>query len=243
MPNFVVRLMIMLALLLPFCNVFAADKDVEAKIGAKAIAIPVPKDFSDPSLMFPKLRQLGEAMTPPSNRLLAFFISDDDAKAMLAQAEPQLHRYFLVQTLRAKEDSTMSAQVFAGVRDQLKNQYKKILDDNAARMQSEMNKAVERLDQNGQVKNISMKLGELQVREVIDDERFVALIAKTLVQVMVSGEAKEIPMVLGLTTTMIEGKIVYFFSYSRFDSDEDMNWIKTKNLEWLTLFFYANKAK
>ena len=227
----------------PLCIVSAADKEVEARIGAKAIAIPVPKDFSDPFLMFSKLRQLGETITPPSNRLLAFFIRDDDVKAMLAQTQPQLHRYFLVQTLRSKEDLTMSAQVFAGVRDQLKNQYKKILDDNAARMQSEMNKAVERLDQTGQLKNISMKLGELQVSEVIDEERFVALIAKTLVQVMVSGEAKEVPMVLGLTTTMIEGKIVYFFSYSRFNSDEDLNWTKIKSLEWLSLFFTANKLK
>ena len=83
----------------------------------------------------------------------------------------------------------------------------------------------------------------LQVSEVIDEEIFVALVAKTFVKVMVSGEAREVPMVLGLTTTMIEGKIVYFFSYSRLDSDEDLNWTKTKNLEWLSLFFNANKAK
>ncbi|WP_395005732.1 hypothetical protein [Undibacterium sp.] len=51
-------------------------------------------------------------MTASTNGLLAFFISDDDVKAMLAQTPPQLHRYFMVQTLRDVENTATSTQDF-----------------------------------------------------------------------------------------------------------------------------------
>lgn len=44
MATFVVRLLTVVALMLPFSNVHAADKNIESRIGGKTIAISVPRD-------------------------------------------------------------------------------------------------------------------------------------------------------------------------------------------------------
>lgn len=185
-------------------------------------------------------------MTASTNRLLGFFMSDDDVKALLAQSGPQLHRYFLVQTLRAAETENMSEREFAVVREQLKNQYKKLFDENAARMQSEIDTAVDRMKKeanSAQAKDLNIKLGEMKVLDVIGDDTYVSLIAKTLLQATVNGEVKSIPMVMGLTTTMVKGKIIYFFAYARLNSNEDSDWIKFQTTTWLPMLFAANKSE
>lgn len=235
-------------LVLTLGNTFAAEtklnKNVDAKIGNVSIAIPVPQAYVDSSLMFPKVMQLGETMTASANRLLAFFISDDDVKAMLSQTAPGLQRYMMVQTLRMAEDSSMETKDFKEIRNQLKNQYKQFIADSKERMQSEVDQAVERLSKDsGQSNNVSMKLGELKVIDVMDDERYVTLVTKTLVGANVNGELKEIPMIMGLGTTMVKGKIIYFFCYSRLNSEEDITWIKAQNTNWMPLLFAANSAQ
>jgi hypothetical protein len=242
------RLFVVLATALMLVHAHAADtkfdKNTDVKIGKVSIAIPVPQAYVDSSLMFPKVFQFGENMTASANRLLAFFISDDDVKALLSQTVPQLQRYMMVQTLRAAEDSNMQEQDFKEVKNQLKNQYKQLIADNKERMQSEVDQAAERLRKDSsQAKNVSMKLGELKVIEIMEDEKFLTLITKTLVGANVNGEMKEIPMVMGLGTTMVKGKIVYFFCYARLNSDADVAWIKSQNASWMPSLFDANRTQ
>ncbi len=246
MANFASRLIVGFALVLYVCNLHAADKDIEITVGGTRIAIPVPKNYSDPSPMIPGVRKFGENMTASTNRLLSFFMGDDDVKALLAQSAPQLQRYFMVQTLRATENSQMTVQEFAVVRDQLKSQYKKLFNDHAVHMQSEINRAVERITKDGktdQAKDLNLKLGEMKVLDVLGDDSYVCLVAKTLVQATVNGEVKQIPMVMGLTNTMVKGKVIYFFSYARLNSDEDVNWIKAEVSAWIPLLLAANKSE
>lgn len=242
------RLSVAFTLTLALANVFAADtkldKHVDAKIGKVSMAIPVPQAYVDSSLMFPKVFQFGESMTASANRLLAFFISDEDVKALLSQTAPALQRYMMVQTLRAAEDSNMQEQDFKEIKNQLKNQYKQFILDGKERMQSEVDQAAERLNKDsGETKNVSMKLGELKVIEVMEDEKFVTLITKTLVSANVNGEIKEIPMVMGLGTTMVKGKIIYFFCYARLNSEVDVAWIKSQNTVWMPLLSAANNTQ
>ena len=246
MAIYLARLMTLLTLVLSIGNAYAVDKNIEANVGGTRIAIPEPKNYSDPSPMIPGVRKFGENMTASTNRLLGFFMSDDDVKALLAQTAPQLHRYFMVQTLRATEDTLMTAQEFSVVREQVKNQYKKLFDDHAALMQSEINRAVDRITKDGktnQAADLNLKLGEMKVLEGLSDDRYVSLVAKTLVQATVNGEVKQIPMALGMTSTMVKGKVIYFFSYARFNSDEDIHWIKAQVTAWIPLLFAANKSE
>lgn len=254
MKNYSARLLAVLALALSVNNTYALDqsaakqvaKPIEVNISGTRILIPEPKNYSDPSSMMPAIRQFGENMTASTNRLLNFFMSDDDVKALLAQSAPQLHRYFMVQTLRAAEGVNMSEREYGMVRDQLKSQYKKLFDENAARMQSEIDMAVDRLKKDSkspQAQELSLKLGEMKVLEVIGDDSYVSLIAKTLVQANVNGELKQIPMVMGLTNTMVKGKILYFFAYARLNSDEDIAWIKSQTATWIPSLFAANKVQ
>jgi len=244
MGNLLSRLFLLSTLIWHASVAYAVEKNVEAKIGKSSISIPVPKGFADSSAMFPSVFQFGETMTAKSNRLLGFFISDDDVKTLLSQSRPELHRYFMVQTLRAMEDSQMSSEEFSDVREKLKTQYKKIFRDNHAMLQAEIDRAVSQVGKVGDTKqNLSLKLGELSVVDVMSEEKFVTLIAKTLVKVAVNGEIKEIPMALGVGTTMAKGKLVYFFCYTRFHSDDDLNWIKTQNQEWMPMLVAANSMQ
>ncbi len=84
-----------LMLLLACCTLVAWAAPAQAQAQAQVntvptpiertlVQLPVPAGFADPSRALPQMRQLGERMTPPSNRLLAIFMSQADIDSALA---------------------------------------------------------------------------------------------------------------------------------------------------------------
>jgi hypothetical protein len=94
---------------LAFAVVFAVSFSCTAapfavRLGDERIVLDAPPGFADTlELASPRLQELAESLTPASNRILLFALTDADLRRFSSGDTPELLRYFLVATPRALE--------------------------------------------------------------------------------------------------------------------------------------------
>ena len=147
----------------------AADPAVATRIGPVSLSLPSPDGFTEPSVLVPQLRQIGETMTPPTNRLLALFVSDGDVKLAVSGKEPELTRYFMVQTLRKTEANVVTTNEFLRLRNLLRGQYQELLSRVAPRVQGHLDSAARSIGKDSGIPDLSLRVGELRAVEIFDD--------------------------------------------------------------------------
>jgi hypothetical protein len=202
-------------------------------VGQKPIQIPVPAGFVEPSLKAPAFAVIGEQFTPPSNRYLAMFVTPEDMAAASASKEPAMRRYFLVQTLRAMEAKDLSVRDFAEGRKAIRDNYKQLMAQVAPQVQKQLQKAAGNLsDLSG--KKLEMQVGQMLPLEVFhDSEQALSLLALTNYRASVNGKPEEFQVAMSITTAVVQGRLVYFYTYSRNETADDMVWVRRKAMEWV----------
>lgn len=233
------------ALLFSFISQLSFSQQfVNAKIGKEEISLPTIENYSDPSVLLPQMKTLGETMTPASNRLLAIFINDDNIADGISGKAPKLERYFMIQTLRSHENDTLSPELFAEILGLIKNNYQSIFSKAASNIQSELDIASKKMSAQLGGKDIEIKIGEVKLIEVFDERtESISALAMTKMSGIIDGVAKEIPLALSISTNKIKGKIVYFAAYSVYKNDQDFDWIKQQTSAWVTRAIEANSVK
>ena len=94
---------------LAFAVVFAVSFSCAAapfavRLGDERIVLDAPPGFADTlDLASPRLQELAESLTPASNRILLFALTDADLRRFSSGDTPELLRYLLVATPRALE--------------------------------------------------------------------------------------------------------------------------------------------
>jgi hypothetical protein len=77
----------------------AAAAPFGVQVGDSRIGLDAPAGFSDTSFTgSPRLTELAETLTSPSNRILLFAISDGDLRRFMAGDPPELRRYMIAVT-------------------------------------------------------------------------------------------------------------------------------------------------
>ena len=224
----------LLVLSLPAVPGHAAEEDVPVNVGRTLLRLPVPAGFVDAARPLPPMRLLGERMTPPSNRLLAIFISDEDLARAQGGQPPQMARYFMAQTLRQAEESAITEAEFQGVRQLLRQQYQSLLTQIASQAQGHLDNAVRDIGRDAGVDGLSLKMGELKGLEIFDDQAMsISLLAATKYAVQVGDQTQEIPMAMGITTATLRGKLVYFYAYAVYRNAADLDWVRQSTRAWL----------
>jgi hypothetical protein len=83
------------------------------QVGDTRIALDTPIGFADSSFTgSPRLQELAESQTSPSNKVLVFAISDGDLRRFMTGDTPDFRRYMVVVTPRALEHERMSPAAF-----------------------------------------------------------------------------------------------------------------------------------
>ncbi len=220
----------------------AADEPFTASVGLALLKLPVPEGFVEPSRSVPPLRQLGERMTPPSNRMLALFVSRPDEAAARSGTAPGMQRYFMVQTFRQAEQATVTLAEFTPVKAMLRQQYQQLLDQSGVLVQGHLDKAAREMGRDAGVDNLQLKVGEMKGLEVIDErELSISLLALTKYAVQVGERTEEIPMAMTITTGITKGKVVYFYAYARYSGADDLQWLRTVTRQWVQQAAEANR--
>jgi hypothetical protein len=212
----------------------AMAQTVPVRVGPTDLALPVPAGYEEPSARVPRLRQLGETMTPAGNRLLAIFVATPDVDLAAAGRAPAMRRYFMAQTLRAGERDTLTAKGFDEVKGILRQQYKQLLAQVEPQIAQHMADASRKVGGEAGRPELKIRVGEILPLEVFD-ERAGSISLAALGKVTVDTEAvkREIPMAMALTTASVRGKVVYFYAYSVYDTADDLDWTRRVTRDWL----------
>ena len=102
-----------LALLLLVISLSCAAAPFAVQLGETRIALDAPPGFADS--MFtgsPRLQELAESQTSPSNRILLFALSDGDLRRFMSGDTPEFRRYMLVVTPKALERDRVTPDAF-----------------------------------------------------------------------------------------------------------------------------------
>ncbi len=83
------------------------------QVGEARIGLDAPSGFADTTFAAsPRLQELGEALTPASNRILLFALSDGDLRRFTLGDPLELRRYMIVVTPRGMERERVSENLF-----------------------------------------------------------------------------------------------------------------------------------
>jgi hypothetical protein len=215
----------------------AAEETYPVSIGRALVTLPIPPGYVEPSRTVPPIRNLGERMTPPSNRLLAVFVSEQDESAARGGQQPGMERYFMAQTLRQTEDAPLTEQEFDQVKTMLRQQYQTLLTSVTSQAQGHIDNALRDIGQ----ESGRMKIGEFKGLEVTDERAFsISLLAMTKLALQQGERTLEVPLAMSITTARVKDKLVYFYADSLLRGPEDLDWLRTVTRDWLPRLLAAN---
>ena len=107
-----------LAALLLLFSMQALSAPFAVQVGEAKIALDAPPGFADSSFTgSPRLQELAESQTSPSNKILMFAISDGDLRRFMIGETPEFRRYMLVVTPKAMERDRITPAAFKELAD------------------------------------------------------------------------------------------------------------------------------
>lgn len=219
----------------------AAESDVQAPIGLKLLDLPVPAGFVEVLRDLPQMRLIGDRMTPPSNRLLALFMSQEDHQRARTGQAPGMQRYFMAQTLRQAEAAVVSDAEFAQVKDLLRQQYQSLLKEARAQAQDLLDSATREIGRDAGIESLSLMAGEMKGLEVFDERPgSISLLAATRFVLQAEGRSEEVPMAMAITTAVFKGKLLYFYAYAVAREPNALDWLRSATRDWLALAAASN---
>jgi hypothetical protein len=205
---------------LAFAVVFAVSFNCAAtpfavRLGTERIVLDAPPGFADTlELASPRLQELAESLTPASNRILLFALTDADLRRFSSGDTPELLRYLLVATPRALERNSVglsefrafAAEAVRGLGDPMApGDLRAFLDTRPVGQPS-------------------------LVRELRRTPLFVSLLIATRLPPRTETE----PQYLLHTTTLmlVRGKALSVSTYTRYRDAADADWLLDATLRW-----------
>lgn len=92
----------------------AAAAPFAVQVGEARIGLDAPPGFADAGFTgSPRLQELAESLTSPSNRILLFALTDGDLRKFSLGDRPEFRRYMIAATPKEIERERLSAQRFA----------------------------------------------------------------------------------------------------------------------------------
>lgn len=211
----------LLAALLAAFSLNGAAAPFAVRLGVERIALDSPPGFTDTlDLASPRLQNLAETLTPASNRILLFALSDADVRSFTTGDRLDARRYMIAVTPRGLENVRVSLDQFAAlVAESLQDLGKPLEVPDLIKFLAKQ--PVGKLHLLTELKRESAAVSVMQATRVPD------LPGTTL------WESNK-PQYLCFTTTLflVRGKALQIQVYTLYDSPEDTEWLKTITQRW-----------
>lgn len=188
------------------------------QVGEARIGFDAPPGFADTTFTgSPRLQDLAEALTSPSNKILLFAISDGDLRKFTLGDRPDLRRYMLAVTPKELERERVTRQAF--------EQFAAL----AARDLGERVPAGKSFPEyfDAQPPGKPSVLAEL---------RRDAEVVSTLVAARVAPQSRSQPPQYLLSTTtlmLVRNKALSLSVYTAYESPADVDWIRSITARWI----------
>jgi hypothetical protein len=187
------------------------------QLGDARIGLDAPPGFADTGFTgSPRLLELAESLTSPSNRILLFAISDGDLRRFTLGDPPEFRRYMIAVTPKGLEREHVTRSLFAAfVAESLRG-----LDEPTGE-----GDPVKLLD--------ARPAGQpALLAELRKDPDTVSILQGT----RVPGRRASDKPVYGLSTTtllLLRGKALSLSVFTAFDEPADHDWIRAVTLRWI----------
>ena len=195
------------------------------QLGDTRIALDAPPGFTDTTTMgSPRLQELAESISSPSNRILLFAISDADLRRFTVGDSPDLRRYMVATTPSALERERAGTASF-----------QRLVDDSMrdlGTLAPQDRDVAEHLlkQQPGAMSYLSELRREASVVSVLQGTR---LPPKQQGNIFYVPQEKP-QFVLSSTTLMVaRGKALHLSVYTRYEAPADLAWIRGITLRWI----------
>jgi len=211
-----VRAAIAFIALLVAGSVHAAPFAVQ--VGETRIGLDAPPGFADTTFTgSPRLQELAEALTSPSNRILMFAISDGDLRRFTVGDRPEFRRYMVAVTSKELERERLGRQRFAEVASIA-------LRELGAPASAEVG-LIEHLDRHPAGQTVLVK-------ELRRDPEVVSVLTGT--RVPPASRAQKTQYFLATNTLLlVRGKALNLSVHAAYESAADVDWIRAITARWV----------
>ena len=192
-------------------------------VGDTQIVLDAPAGYSDTmELGSPRLLDLAESLTPASNRVLLFAISDDDLRKFTLGDPPDFRRYMVVVTPKSREREHMSEAGFRRLADEMRR---------AAQLPAPGTDALQLLEKQPVGKATTL----LELR---DDPGVVSYLQGTRLEPtkiprLLGSDLRQNYMVSTTTLMMLRGHAVNLAVFTLYSSQDDSAWLRAATLRWI----------
>jgi hypothetical protein len=188
------------------------------QVGEARIGLDAPPGFADTSFTgSPRLQELAESLTSPSNRILLFAISDGDLRKFSVGDVPDFRRYMMAVTPKELERERVGRKSF---------------DEYAAAAMRELGEPLppgkglaEHFD--SQPPGQPAVLGELR-----RDPEVTSMLIGTRLQPQ-RRSAKPQYLVSSSTMMLVRGKALNLAVFSAYDGPTDLEWVRAVTARWI----------
>jgi hypothetical protein len=190
------------------------------QLGPERVVLDTPPGFSDAlPHASPRLNELAEMLTSPSNRILVFAISDGDMRNFNTGERLNLRRYMLVATPKGMERSAVSAENF-----------RRIVDDSLR----ELGKPPESGDYMKFLDEQPVGRAHL-LKELHREPAFVSILqgSKLPPDPRILDKRLDDYMLQTVTVMLLRGRAINLSVYTGYGSQADLDWLAETTRRWV----------
>jgi hypothetical protein len=205
---FIASLFVSCALAAPFA----------VQVGEARIGMDAPPGFADTAFTgSPRLQELAESLTSPSNRILLFAISDGDLRKFSVGDVPEFRRYMMAVTPKELERERVSRQSFA---------------EYAAAAMRELGEPLPPGKSFGEYFDAQPPGQPGVLGELRRDPEVVSMLVGTRLQPP-RRSAKPQYVVSSSTMMLVRGKALNLAVFSAYDGPGDLDWVRAVTARWI----------
>jgi hypothetical protein len=201
----------------------------EYKVGGATIEIPIPVLFYEVSDTSSMAFKISKASTPPLNRIIALFVSEAD----LTSERPGLERFMRIQVPRKFENRNFTPVDFAKIVKRIKEQEMIMFEEAKIKHEPLLSMLSDSISE---VVDLNAKIGlDSAIPLGVFDETPYSLSFATLATFNydIDGIVGDYRMIVGTSVTLVNGKLVFLYTSSKFRNKNDLDWVKIRQRIWI----------
>ncbi len=198
------------------------------RLGPDRLVLDAPAGFSDStSLASPRLQELAEGLTSPSNRILLFALTDGDMRRFMAGDPPGLRRHVLAAVPARLEREQIGASQFAALAQEATAGMGEI---------PALNDPLPYLD--------ARPHGERHVLAQLRREPFIlSVLQGTRIPARRDAEREKPQYVFSTTTLLlVRGKPLTLSVFTGYDGPADVDWLRSATRGWVDDLLRLNRG-
>jgi hypothetical protein len=232
----------LLLLLVPLAPAARAADTVVA-IGATPVRLPAPDGFTEVGQGSPEIMARFTTFTPPSNKLLAVYVTNADAERLRKGQQMDLSSYIMVQTHRRSLEHDMSQAEFDQLRDIIRNQQQQLLEQGRKRANELLKERRSQISsQTGA--NTQLSVQDMALKGVfIDNPRTISLAAVNTYNVQVEGQPSSFEVAGTSSVIYVKNKSLFVYVFEKYEGSRNLENIRDISITWGRQILGANGAR